>query len=195
MKGTGIFCLHEIECKWFQGHFIPSSHNMNKVSTFGILAVEYEDVDECLICSDGGYREIYMTILSSKVKADRGENDDSRGNNKERRKLEVHQLECTGGDMLRISSKESSQKKELGIQVLFEADRIFTGKKAALLVQKYFSSLVSNESMSNDSVLDLLPDCAVVTGDMELKVPASFVHGDKNVNMQAGLSDFDDWLD
>ena len=216
MKGKGLFCLHEIDCKWFQGHFIPTNITNQSLSSssFGLLAVERDDVDKCLQCKDGGYREIDLTILSStKSKTSRAttttattatriqqEDTSIRDKEKEnkRRKLKIDQLECTGGDMLRISTTSTTRsllkKNEIDVQISFDAERIITGRKVEFLVRKYFSSLLPRKSKENNSsILEILPDCAIVTGDMQMKMPASFVYGQEK--REVVVSDFDDWLE
>ena len=176
-----------------------------------MLAVERDDVDKCLQCKDGGYREIDLTILSSTKNKTSGppttaatvkQKDTSIGNKaheNKRRKMKIDRLECTGGDMLRISTTSTTRsllnKNEIDIQISFDAERIITGRKVESLVRKYFSSLLPRKSKENSdsTVLDILPDCAVVTGDMQMKMPASFVNGQEK--REAVVSDFDDWLE
>lgn len=85
MEGTAIFCLQDIECKWFQGYFVPTStrHGSNHM---GLLAVQSEDVDDCLNCVDGGYKEFKMTVYKYK----------------EAENIEIDGITCTGGEMMRM---------------------------------------------------------------------------------------------
>ena len=73
LKGKGIFCLHSLDTDWFQGYFIPDNSNSisnlnSKRKPLALLAVNRNDVDDCLQCSDGGYREIDLTAFSSAPK-------------------------------------------------------------------------------------------------------------------------------
>lgn len=196
LNGKGVFCLHSFDSKWFQGHFISSSNSVP--SSFGLLAVERNDVDKCLQCKDGGYKEIDLTILSSSRNADKdvgagaGLNGDAKKSDiSKRRKLNVNQLICTGGDMLRITTTSSETQDDSNIQVSFDADKVITGSKVESLVKRYFPTLVNKANCDDDeSILDVLPDCAVVIGDMNIRVPTNFIYGsDRNDVVD------DDWLE
>ena len=236
LKGKGLFCLHSLDCTWFQGQFIPNNASTGtsvsqsnsitmktNVSSFGLLAVQRSDLDECLQCKDGGYREIDLTILSSSSKLhgtrNFGGTKTQRGGR--RRKLKIEKLQCTGGDMLRITTPptlNSSSRttndvySEKGImnnnenldqtqtQVTFDAERIITGKKVESLVKRYFPNILSSSSSSTkqDCFSELLPDCAIVIGDMHLQAPTDFVYGGKrNIVAATGHDNnvTDDWLE
>mmetsp|Transcript_30507 Transcript_30507/g.35040 ORF Transcript_30507/g.35040 Transcript_30507/m.35040 type:complete len:334 (+) Transcript_30507:111-1112(+) len=233
LSGKGIFCIHSLDCEWFQGHFIPSRMNN---SSFGLLAVQRHDMDECMKCKDGGYREIDLTILAASKKTtrrekakdylnkDKGNGRSSRkeGKSHKRRELKIEGLQCTGGDMLvirtplnndeddiddnNIRQKQQSQIKETNndtnTKILFEAEKLITGIKVEPLVRRYFSSLLPPDSPNNkESVLDLLPDCAIVVGNMEVRIPTSFVYSDNMINgvdsnHELNVTEaIDDWLE
>lgn len=227
LKGKALFCLHSLDCTWFQGQFIPSSvasTSTNTISTktsassFGLLAVQRSDLDECLQCKDGGYREIDLTILSTSNRDFGIRGKKQRG---KRRKLKVEKLQCTGGDMLRITTPPTFNHSSSNIttsdimtdtfdnesldqtqtQVTFDAERIITGNRVESLVKRYFPNILSDSSSLNtkrDSFSDLLPDCAIVIGDMHLQVPADFVYGRRrNIVANNGHDEniTDDWLE
>jgi hypothetical protein len=70
IHGQVIFCLHEYNPQWFQGYFVPKTGSTKK--PWGLLA-QQEEIDECLACSDGGYRRISLTIYTPKMNT--GTND------------------------------------------------------------------------------------------------------------------------
>lgn len=142
IKGHAIFCLNEIDPDWFQGYLQIEGQR----KPWGLLAIQ-ETIDECLECKDGGYRQITLKVFPY--------------NSKEPHKLE--HVEWTGGDMMRLESPEISM----------ETHCLWTGKKAVPYVEKYFGSLVEKlRENAGDSVLDILPELAIVTGRMTLTLPA-----------------------
>ena len=55
-----------------------------------------------------------------------------------------------------------------------ETDCLWTGKKAVPYVEKYFGSLVDKlRENADDSVLEVLPELAIVTGPMTLQLPVA----------------------
>jgi len=204
MRGKGLFCLHELDCKWFQGHFLSSSIGTrtatgNVGNSIGLLVTQREDVDDCLQCANAGYRELDMKLL-------RPSSSSSLGLNGKRKELKIQKLVCTGGDMLRIhtppllevggtEAKRLSHATQRGSQpeeVKFEAEKIITGANVEPLVRRYFSNLVARMTTSSKksmSVLDILPDCAVVVGDMSVTVPSQFICG-----MKRNLDENDGWM-
>jgi len=193
LRGKAVFCLHALDCKWFQGHFIPchdATTTVRKVgNSIALLAVQRTDVNECSHCQDGSYRELDMNLLQSSSPPYLGSTfTASNGENAgERKKMRIDRLVCTGGDMLCIKTplvSEATKTSQTTIQreeVKFEADKIITGVKVEPLVRRYFSNLVTRMSPSNSKnsanevkILDVLPDCAVVVGNMSLIVPSEF---------------------
>mmetsp|Transcript_4992 Transcript_4992/g.9504 ORF Transcript_4992/g.9504 Transcript_4992/m.9504 type:complete len:366 (-) Transcript_4992:82-1179(-) len=94
LKGKALFCLHSLDCSWFQGQFIINDSNSKLPSTtrndndddllhprsrhhhslqddavksLGLLAKRRSDIDDCLKCSDGGYSEIDLTVLGRRT--------------------------------------------------------------------------------------------------------------------------------
>lgn len=214
LEGKALFCLHSLDCSWFQGQFInarsTSSNSSSRtksargssvsMKSIGLLAKQRDDLDECLQCSDGGYREIDLTLLASASEkgTDPNRNSTSNSNHKlqERKSIRMEKLSCTGGDMLQIKTpmdETSGVAKIRSITVSFDADQIITGKRVAPLVRRYFSSLVK---ISEGDVLDQLPDCAIVVGNMKMTLPQSFLKNKNKANpVPKKEDDDDDWLE
>ncbi len=71
-------------------------------------------------------------------------------------------LECKdGGDMMRLQSAEVSM----------ETHSLWTGTKTVPYVEKYFGSL-AKKLCGDDSLLEVLPELAIVTGPMTLSLAA-----------------------
>ena len=156
IKGIGIFCLHDIDATWFQGYFFPEATNTTK--PIGLLATPRE-MDECVQCADGGYREFDLTVYLSTKK-------------------QVVPIICTGGEMMRIRPMSLSK-----VNIAFDAIIVYTGDKTIPYLENNFSSLVTKQrnlllqqqehasevdEIQQLSALDLLPDCAIVRREMLL---------------------------
>jgi hypothetical protein len=74
-SGSVIFCLPDDDCDWFQGYYFPfhdSNHDdidpvIPPIGTrpyYGLLCHVKKDIDECLQCTAGGYREISRMELT-----------------------------------------------------------------------------------------------------------------------------------
>lgn len=138
--GHAIFFMHKIDPEWFQGYFLVNGLQ----KPWGLLAVQ-EDIDECLQCTDGGYRQICLTIMQYQ----------------RRKKVSWKKIEWTGGDMMKLN----------GPTISFETERCLTRGTAIPLVEQYFSSLIQKLKVDKDVDEDLLvvaPDLAVVVGKMKL---------------------------
>ena len=171
LKGKALFCLHALDCSWFQGQFVNEQKSAS-IKSLGLLAKQRKDLDECLQCGDGGYREIDLTILRRRNSNDR---------ESERKSIVLEKLTCTGGDMLHIRTPSHDpdagwKPTEAGITKMtsFDAERIITGKRVDPLVRKYFLNLLP-PCRRDAPVLDQLPDCAVVIGSMSMELPKSFL--------------------
>jgi hypothetical protein len=200
IKGKALFCLHSLDCSWFQGQFIkcnndsistdavvdPSTRQEDIVKSLGLLAKRRIDIDECLKCSDGGYGEIDLIVLGRNCQ-DEGDID---FHPKEvghqtmttRKSFTVERLICTGGDMLRIrnsfSTTTSMASSDSNVIVSFDAERIITdGGKVEYLTRRYFPNLLppSIGLTTDHSVLTHFPDCAIVVGNMSLSLPNYFL--------------------
>lgn len=175
LEGTAVFCLHELDCKWFQGQFFVKSRNtrgkrLKQTKSFPLLAKQRNDVDDCLACRDGGYKELDITVYVKSSTA---------LNKTERKSICLEKLICTGGDMMRIqadgeqkyeyaSGTSSSIQKGL-VSLDFDADQVITGKKVETIVEKYFPSLI--DTGTAESVIEQLPDCAIVVGTQKMALP------------------------
>lgn len=223
LQGTTILLLPTIDCAWFQGHFVPKASHLNgsakrstnfgAVKAIGLLAVERTDTDECMQCKDGGYREVDLTVI--------GPSGVSTGRRKRR---QFERSVCTGGDMIRLRAgrmadldptKPTSPSTE---GVAFDAERILTGRKAAPYLVRYFSSVVGKLIEEEDAAtgeeeekdvspagldalpcnesraLEVMPDCAVVIGQMIMTVPISLLGNDDGgmLRQDGGGNDDDD---
>jgi hypothetical protein len=168
IRGTGIFCLTDNDPSWFQGYFFPGSSSTgtstgtnrlsarSKSKPWGLLCIQ-EEIDDCLQCSEGGYRQLSISLTPFGVPAESV------------KQQTFKDIAWTGGDMMRLQQSGSSSA------VTMEADQLLTGKPAVPYVEKIFGSLLRTlrEGEACDSgtgVLDLMPNVAVVIGKMEVTV-------------------------
>jgi len=195
-KGRAIFLLHEPDPGWFQGYLFfdsegggigsgswgngSSGHN-NKKKPWGLLAQQVT-LDECLQCAEGGYRQIKLTVYPYGDGADDGSGNKNEGRRQRQpRKFIKNDVEWFGGDMVRLQ----------GPEVRMRAERLATGRDAVPYVERVFEGLLraargrrqrvgggggektqeETDDVEGDGVLDLMPDCAVVIGEMELALP------------------------
>lgn len=201
LRGTAVLLLPDVDSTWFQGHFVPSlsaSVGGGKSKPLGLLAVNRDDTDDCLKCAEGGYREMDLTLFTWGT---RGGNSD--GQRRRPRKIKFERAVCTGGDLVRLRATSGSEpgippsfeKASNGRppSASFDADRVLTGRKAAPFVRRYFSSVLNrlggdggwgesnqlgdaNAKVFNDeNVGEVLPNCAIVLGDMQVTVPCKFI--------------------
>jgi hypothetical protein len=193
VKGKAIFFLHDANSDlrqdgdasdgdvqdnltWFQGRFFPSplssfssptSHNDNSFSTsksWGILGIQKHVQDECLRCSEGGYRELDLTFLRH-VPHNNG------GQTKKVIRWKAQNLTWTGGDMMRLSSDYVLRDDVRGVK--FDPFTLMEGKKAWEIGTKYFPKLVK-QLMKDDKEKER--ETLVVIGSMDIVVPVDFVH-------------------
>ena len=156
-KGRAVWLLHDLESEWFQGYF----YAIGQARPWGLLAL-IQELDECLQCSEGGYRQIRLQVLLPS-------SSNASGNIKK----DLGIVEWTGGDMMRLESAV----------VKMEPDSVVTGNKAASITTDLFKGVWKQlRSMYNEQVeggiemeqvglLELLPDVAVVRGSMEFDLP------------------------
>eukprot|EP00978_Attheya_sp_CCMP212_P021429 scaffold62527_cov49-Attheya_sp.AAC.2 len=204
VEGQAVFCLHSLDATWFQGQFLPNSTQKNIKRPMGILAVNREDMDDCLKCADGGYREMDVTIYNNR--------------SPQKKKLLLQQVSCTGGDMLSLSSNTNDgrpKQQTNHCRVSFDADSVKTGVRAVPFVKLYFPTLLqtaanpssrrmdessdcSSNTTDDSSVLELLPDVAIVIGTMRLTVPRKFMgdvpSNDDSPRTSNQPTDDSDWL-
>ncbi len=189
---------------WFQGRFFPLSgtrshirHNNDSIhareaasvrskSSWGLLGVQNVVIDECLRCSEGGYRELDLTFIRHTTSMKSGE--------KKATRWTANNVVWTGGDMMRLSTDDTGVK--------FEPTSLMGGTRARDIGLKYFPSLlklllqhVTNKSGCEDKDDDTLSEAIAVIGDMEIDAPASFV-AIKDITSNIDLmSDEDDLWD
>lgn len=144
IEGQAVICLHDVNPSWFQGYFLPNA----STKPWGLLAVQ-EELDECLECADGGYHQVTLTVFP-------------RSTNNQRKKQSWKNVEWTGGDMMKLDAEH----------VAMETDRMITGSKAVPYINRYFTSIVEKmrieEGSASASVLELLPDIAILVGPMRI---------------------------
>ena len=174
IDGRAIFCLHDIGCEWWQGHFLRkrndetcSSSHENTCHSLGLLCT-LREMDDCMVCSDGGYRELDTKIIRF-------------------HKMKSLSVPCmsTGGDMLRIRSDmaldSNTKLADEDKMIAFDAEQVLTGNDAIPYLRKFFKKLIRKISsddafLRDDDLLDLLPDVAIVIGDMSICIENSFLY-------------------
>jgi hypothetical protein len=151
VQGHVVFCLHELNPSWFQGYFIPQGIRQ----PWGILAVQTE-LEDCLACSDGGFRRISITVYPPSSDP-----------------ITLEAVDWTGGDLIHLSHE----------QLKVESNRIWTGEASLHLIEKYFMGLVRRMRVEcdvdeNEPILEWLPDIVIVSGTMII-IPTSRDDGSK----------------
>jgi len=170
--GRAIFCLHEDDPSWIQGYFIPRGSK----KPWGMLAIQ-EEVDDCMACSTGGYRRLSLTVYhrshchhrQSSSKSDPSHSDSirTRTGDSKNDSCKIDGVDWTGGDMITLYHPR---------YVDMEAERLLTGKKALPMMHKYFQGLINRLEKEcyvaeGSSVLNWLPNVAIVSGPMTLTLP------------------------
>ncbi|KAL3778133.1 hypothetical protein ACHAWO_008085 [Cyclotella atomus] len=183
---------------WFQGRFFPStleassptsitsSFSTNFVSkSWGLLGVQKHVQDECLRCSEGGYRELDLTFIRHI--------NTGIGARKKAIRWNATDLTWTGGDMMRLSSDYALRDSETGVK--FEPTTMIDGDKALDIGRKYFSKLM-NQLSSDKSSEEYELDTLVVIGSMEAVLPVDFVRRGAGCNLKNDEEDNDGlWSD
>lgn len=194
---------------WFQGRFFPtaitddesceskcsnSSSIKNNMDSWGILAeTGANDVDDCLLCPDGGYRILDLTFIRQSPPVNQ-----ARKNKQYRRRWTAHDLVWTGGNMMALATEDYSlplssssssskmKKKEVNRNddsahpfVNFEPSKLVEGKLALELASKYFPQMVRRlqvlDIMEDGNGGRSLHDIMVLIGQMQVSAPAAFV--------------------
>jgi hypothetical protein len=167
LSGNVWFCLPDPDCDWFQGYYLVT----NQPSSFhyGLLCHVQQDIDECLQCSEGGYREVTMQMTKFEHRRTNRSTIDA--------KQVVHNVPnilWTGGDMMHLITKaitktslsssllpkntvvnhtannntQSSSPNVVTnpteISLRMQTTTLYTGPSAIPYVQKYFTSLLRN---------------------------------------------------
>lgn len=151
------------------------------IKPWGLLCIQ-EEIDECLQCQDGGYRQISMTVNTFQKGTKTNIVD------VEQMKKSAHTLNnivWTGGDMMRllllsqssaftqgvdessngnntkngsIAATEQKKKQNDCVILSVETDKVYTGVKTVPFIEKYFGSLVRQLSLiqeENNSNIDI----------------------------------------
>ena len=171
IAGTAVICLTDPDGDWFQGYLFVSDRDPIPSMYFGLLGI-VQEIDECLQCAEGGYRELILQVTEM-----------GPGRSKPHRsgkKWEFQRIAWTGGDMMRLESLPVEPKNQpMMPTVSMESDRVDTGMPATQLIQELFGSLLrrlreaseDDVNVTSSSVSDLMPNAAVVTGRMKLSIP------------------------
>ena len=150
-QGQVIVCLLDSNPDWFQAYLFPDER---RDETWGLLGIQKE-IDECLQCSEGGYRVIDLRVTSSSsIIKDK--------------KVTLTDVEWTGGDMMDLK----------GSHVTMRADKIMTGVDAVPVLKGIFSGLVRKiraesgpDLDDDDDLLRVFPELTIVVGKMEIRLP------------------------
>ena len=139
-KGRAIFCLHDVNPRWFQGYYFVSSSSSSSLSSsssssslssnppLGLLAIQ-EEIDKCLECTNGGYRRLTMNIFSTNSTTN--DNNNNNSNNKSNSTI-IQGIDWTGGDMVNLTNPK----------LQMETHRLLTGKETIPFLKKYFRKLL-----------------------------------------------------
>lgn len=184
IEGQAIFCLHDDNPNWIQGYFIAKGSR----KPWGMLATQ-EEVDDCMTCCAGGYRRLSLAVyhrhrgdggdgntvprksqrLESSLQGTSNQNITNKNDVNQMRNepWNIVGIDWTGGDMMTLHHPDHVDMK---------GERLLTGKKALPMLHKYFQNMINRlekefcvEECS--SVLDWLPNVAIVTGPMSLTRP------------------------
>jgi len=196
---------------WFQGRFFPTvagqattnnrrdsptSVSSDRVApnmtnnSWGLLAVQNEIIDECLTCSEGGYREMDLTFIRPKAA--------STMSRKEKKvRWVAEDVVWTGGNMMSLTSdpySPSLSNDEPGVR--FEPQKLMEGDRAMEVAKKYFPAMVKRlqiDSVTNES--DKMSDAMLIVGDLTFVAPVSFVKmRNAGASRGGGYSSEDDGL-
>jgi hypothetical protein len=154
IQGTAVFCLPDPDSDWFQGYLFASLPSLAATTTgnnknnhkrrFGLLCTN-QDLDACLECAAGGYREftLQVTEFDGADATNRNHHDERSNERNYKRSRRVssssnstssimNDIECTGGDMMQWTSPYCK----------FTAATVWTGDEAERRVVSIFAGLV-----------------------------------------------------
>lgn len=114
VRGQAIFCLHDDDPSWIQGYFIARG----STKPWGMLAVQ-EQIDDCLACSEGGYRRLSLTVYHHRMNPGRRRRENEKP-------WKIEGIDWTGGDMMSLYHPEF---------VNMESDILLTVSTSCLLGQ------------------------------------------------------------
>jgi hypothetical protein len=164
-----MLCLPDADNDWFQGYFFPSSSSspsediIKSNSVYKLLCIQQDDTDPCLHCDD--YQlwtvTVYYPTTTKLVRP-------------KKQTRTFRNVVSRGGDSIRWHHQ----------RIRFTAEAVTTGGKAHVLVETYFGGLLQQlrdvppaddvdgpADASIESVATLMPNVAVVTGDMTIWLP------------------------
>ena len=168
-------------------------------NSWGLLATQNVVIDECLTCSEGGYRELDLTFIRTKKHQHQQSTmmrmSSSSNNKKKDKKVRwvSQDVIWTGGNMMNLttdpysSSSTTISNTEPGVK--FETQKLMEGTKAMDIASKYFPSMVKRleiHDVTNESY-EKASDAMVLIGDMEVVVPVSFAKLGNN-NSKVGFA-------
>jgi hypothetical protein len=191
LSGTVLFCLTDPDCDWFQGYYFVTEQIY-----FGLLCQVKTDIDECLQCSEGGYREISMQMTPMNLP------NNIANPAAATEPMEIPRILWTGGDMMSliavatnpsathvandgatvVNSNVYKGNHSPEVAMRMQAKSLYSGVVAREYVRKYFSSLLNNiqkafkgdigngnEVFDNHDVIEhIMPNVTVVCGTMEV---------------------------
>ena len=164
-------------------------------NSWGLLATQNDIIDECLTCSEGGYRELDLTFIRTKKQQQStmmrmSSSSNKRGKDKKVRWVSQDVI-WTGGNMMNLTTDPYSSSTTTTISntepgIKFETQKLMEGTKAMDIASKYFPSMVKRLEIHNvtnaSSFEEKSSDAMVLIGDMEVVVPVSFAKLGNNTN-------------
>jgi len=187
-------------------HEVAATPNFRMDNSWGLLATQNVVVDECLTCSEGGYRELDITFIQQKKESSYARSNNGTSNNKKKVRWVSQDVVWTGGNMMMLStdpytsSSTSISTDEPGVK--FDTQKLMEGKKAIEVATKYFPSMVKrlkihnvtndNDDESTDKMMD---DAMILIGDMEVVAPVGFINSNRRVGFANRLGSRDDSSD
>ena len=167
-------------------------------NSWGLLATQNVIIDECLTCSEGGYRELDLTFIRTKKQQQQQSTmmrmSTSSSDKKKDKKIRwvSQDVIWTGGNMMNLTTDPYSSSSTTSISntepgVKFETQKLMEGTKAMDIASKYFPSMVKRleiHDVTNETSFEKASDAMVLIGDMEVVVPVSFAKlGNNNSNV------------
>jgi hypothetical protein len=194
IQGTAVLCLPDADNDWFQGYFFPSNNSSpedekSNKNVYKLLCVQQDDADPCLHCDDYQlwtvtvyyYYEYYYHPTAVTTT-----DQPRQPTTKKQQTFTFRNVVSRGGDSIRWHHP----------RIRFAATTVATGRKAHVLVERYFAGLLrtlqeedepdDDEAGSSDDgkngsgknggdktsgVAAVMPNVAVVTGDMTMWLP------------------------
>jgi hypothetical protein len=130
-------------------------HTWN-IKPFGLLCIQ-EEIDECLQCQDGGYRQISMTINT--FPNERTKNTAGIEQQTKKSSCTLKNNVWTGGDMMRLLLLPSSSSSSKHVRDEIKGDRNTAEKQLTR------TAIASEPRKGNDSVILSVDTCKVYTGE------------------------------